>query len=64
MELMERLAKSPRGALIAGTVTAILVLVAVMLFGAPPWILIPAMWIGATAYIEMGAWVDRRLGRR
>lgn len=61
---MERLAKTPRGALIAGTMTAVLVLVAVLLFSAPPWILIPAMWISATAFIEMGAWVDRRLGRR
>jgi hypothetical protein len=61
---MERLVKSPRGAFIAETVTAVLVLIAVFIVGAPPWILVPAVWIGATAYIEMGAWVDRRLGRR
>lgn len=61
---MDRLAKSPRGASIAGTATAVLVAVAVFVFDAPPWILIPAMWLGITAYIEMGSWVDRRLGRR
>jgi hypothetical protein len=61
---MERFAKSPRGAFIAGTVTSVVVLFAVFVLGAPPWILVPAVWIGATAYIEMGSWVDRRLGRR
>lgn len=61
---MMRMTKSPRGASIAGTITAVTVAVAVFLLGAPPWILIPAIWIGATAYIEMGSWVDRRLGRR
>lgn len=60
---MERLVKSPRGALITGTTTAVLVAVVVFVFGAPPWVLVPAVWIGATAYIEMSAWVDRRLGR-
>jgi hypothetical protein len=64
MELMERLVKTPRGASIAGTVTATLTAIAIFIFGAPPWILVPATWIGATVYIEMGSWVDRRLGRR
>jgi cobalamin biosynthesis protein CobD/CbiB len=64
MELMERLAKTPRGASIAGTVTAVLTAVAIFILGAPPWILVPATWIGATIFIEMSSWVDRRLGRR
>jgi hypothetical protein len=61
---MERMTRTPRGASIAGTVTAAIVAVMVFVLGAPPWVLIPAIWIGATAYIEMGSWVDRRLGRR
>ena len=61
---MERLAKSPRGASLAGTFTATMTAIAIFAFGAPPWILIPALWIGATAYAELGFWVDRRLGRR
>jgi hypothetical protein len=48
----------------AGTITAVLVALAVFVFDAPPWILVPAMWLGISAYIEMGSWVDRRLGRR
>jgi len=61
---MERLAKTPRGASFAGTFTAVVAAIAIFVFGAPPWILIVAVLIGATAYAELGLWVDRRLGRR
>lgn len=61
---MERLAKTPRGASFVGTITAVFAAVAIFVFGAPPWVLIVAVLVGATAYAELGFWVDRRLGRR
>jgi len=61
---MGQLAKTPRGASLAGTATAVVAAVAIFVFGAPPWVLIAAVLIGATAYAEFGFWVERRLGRR
>jgi hypothetical protein len=60
---MDRLTRSPRGALIAGIVTAAAVAFAVFVLGAPGWILLPIGFAAATAYAELGFWVDRRLGR-
>jgi hypothetical protein len=61
---MGRLAKTPQGASLAGTITAAVAAIAIFIFGAPPWVLIAAVLFGATAYAELGFWVDRRLGRR
>jgi hypothetical protein len=61
---MNRLTGSPRGALVAGTLTAAIVAVAVLALGAPGWILVPIMLAGGTMYAELGFWVDRRLDRR
>lgn len=64
MDLIARLTKSPRGAAFVGTFAALLVLIAVFIFGAPSWILVPAVWISATVHIEAKSWADRRLGPR
>jgi hypothetical protein len=61
---MKHLTKSPRGASIFGTATAVIVSFAIFVLGAPPWILVPALWVGATAYIETSSWVERRLDQR
>jgi len=61
---MERVTRSPRGAFGVGIAIAALTAAAIFVLGAPPWILVPATWVGATVYAEMGSWVDRRLGRR
>jgi hypothetical protein len=61
---MNRLAKTPRGASVAGVITAAIVALAIFALGAPGWVLVPIMFAGCTAYAELGSWVDRRLGRR
>jgi len=61
---MNRIAKTPRGASVAGAVTAAIVALAVFVLGAPGWVLLPIMFAAITAYAELGSWVDRRLGRR
>jgi hypothetical protein len=61
---MNRFAKTPRGALSAGAITAAVVALAVFVLGAPGWVLVPIMFAGGTAYAELGSWVDRQLGKR
>jgi hypothetical protein len=61
---MERIAASPRGASVFGMATAVLTAIAIFVFGAPPWILVPAVWIGATMFAELSSRAGQRLGRR
>jgi hypothetical protein len=61
---MNYLTATPRGALIAGTLIAVVIAVAVFVLRAPGWVLVPIFLAGITVYAELGSWVDRRLGRR
>jgi hypothetical protein len=63
MGLVNKLARSPHGTLVVGTATSILVGIAVLVFGAPPVILIPAILIAGTAYIELRNRTLHRYGR-
>jgi hypothetical protein len=60
MELMYKLGRNPRGARIVGTATSILVGIAVFVLGAPPLILLPAILVAGTAYVELRS---RAIGR-
>ena len=51
MDAVNRFVESPSSSLIVGTVTAVLVGIAVFFFGAPPVILVPAILITGTAYM-------------
>ncbi len=61
---MERLALARRGAFAVGTAMAVIVLIAVFFFGAPPWILVPIGWTGATLYMQLRLRAMRNLGHR
>jgi uncharacterized membrane protein SpoIIM required for sporulation len=50
---MNKFLRSPHSALVVGTATSSLVGIAVFVFGAPPIILIPAILIASTAYLEL-----------
>lgn len=64
MDLMYRLGRNPRGARIVGTATSMLVGIAVFVFGAPPLILLPAILIAGTAYVELRSRALQRVDRR
>jgi hypothetical protein len=64
MGLVNKLARSLYGSLIVGTVTSTLVLVAVLFLGAPPVVLLPAVLIAGTAYVELRSRVRHRFDRR
>ena len=61
---MARFIRIRRSAAIIGAAMALLVLIAVFVFRAPPWILVPAVWLSATVDIKTRSWADRRLGPR
>jgi len=63
VDLMERVVRAPWGAFGVGTATAILTAIAILALGAPAWILVPVIWVGAATYAEMSSRVNRRLGR-
>lgn len=60
---MTRIARIRHGGFIVGTVNAMLVGVAVFVFGAPPLILLPTTLIVGTAYLELRLRTDRRFRR-
>ena len=60
---MTKLARIRHGGLIVGTLNAVLVGVAVFVFGAPPVILLPAALIAGTLYLELRFHVNRRYDR-
>jgi hypothetical protein len=64
MDLMYRLVRNPHGARIVGAVTSSLVAVAIFVFGAPPMILLPAILISGTAFIELRSRAIGRFGGR
>jgi hypothetical protein len=64
MDLMYRLGRNPRGARIVGAATSALVAIAVFVFGAPPLILLPAILIAGTAYLELRSRALQRVDRR
>jgi hypothetical protein len=64
MDLMVRLLKFPRGAIILSSLVSVAAGVAIVGFGAPPAILILASWAGATVYMQLNSRINRRLGRR
>lgn len=64
MDLMARLLKFPRGAVILSSIVSIAAGAAIVGFGAPPGILILASWAGATVYMQVNPRIKRRLGRR
>jgi len=61
---MERLALARHGAFGAGMMMAVIVAIAVFVFGAPPWILIPVGWAGATLHMELRLRAMRNIGHR
>ena len=64
MDVMARLFKFPRGAVILSTLVSVAAGVAIVVFGAPPAVLILASWAGATVYMQLNSRINRRLGRR
>lgn len=60
---MNKLLRTPYGALVVGTVTSTLVGIAVFFFGAPPVILLPAILIAGTVYLETRNRVLQRFDR-
>jgi hypothetical protein len=60
---MNTLLRTPYGALIVGTVTSTLVGIAAF-FGAPPVILLPAILIASTVYLQTRNRVLHRFDRR
>jgi hypothetical protein len=63
VELVNKLVRSPYGALIVGTATSAAVGIAVFFAGAPPVILLPAILVAGTAYVEMRSRVRHRFDR-
>lgn len=61
---MTRIARARHGGLIVGTLNALLVGIAVFVFGAPPLILLPTALIAGTAYLELRLRVNRRFRGR
>lgn len=61
---MDRLTRFPWGTLGLSTALTGAAVVAIVAFGAPPWILLLVAWGGAVLYAATSSWVDRRLGRR
>jgi hypothetical protein len=51
MDLVNRFVEMPSSSLVVGTVSAVLVGIAVFFFAAPPVILLPAMLVSGTAYM-------------
>lgn len=64
MDVMARLLKFPWGAVILSTLISVAAGIAIIIFGAPPAVLILASWAGATAYMQLNSRINRRLGRR
>jgi len=64
MDVVARFFRTQRSAFFVGTAAALLVLAAIFAFGAPAWILVPAVWVGATVHAKAQPWADRRLGSR
>lgn len=62
--MMKRFVNRPHSALIVGTALAVIILVAIFVGGAPPWILVPVSLAGATAYNQIECRVNHRLDRR
>ena len=60
---MDKLTRPHWAAFVWGSVTATLIGVAVLGFGAPGWILVPASWAMATIYMLTKSHVERRTGR-
>jgi hypothetical protein len=60
---MKRFAADPRSASVAGTTIALIAAIAIFVFHAPAWVLVPIMIAGLTAYAELNSWANRRLGR-
>jgi hypothetical protein len=64
MDLMVRLLKFPRGAIILSSIVSVAAGAAIVDLGAPPAVLILASWAGATVYMQLNSRINRRLGRR
>ena len=64
MDLMARLLKFPRGAIILSSIVSVAAGAAIVGLGAPPAVLILASWAGATVYMQLNSRINRRLGRR
>jgi hypothetical protein len=60
---MYRFGRNPHGARIVGAATSTLVAIAIFVFGAPPLILLPAILVTGTAYLELRSRALRRLDR-
>ncbi len=60
---MDRLILAPRAARAVGTVTSVLVGIAIFVFGAPPLVLVPAILLVGTAFFELRLRTMHRLGR-
>lgn len=64
MDLMAKLLQFPRGLAATSGIVSLLCGAAILAFGAPPAILILAMWATATVYMTMKPRINRRLGRQ
>ncbi len=60
---MDRLILAPRASRTLGTVTSLMVIIAIFVFGAPPQILVPTILLVGTAFFELRLRTLRRLGR-
>jgi hypothetical protein len=64
MAVIRFLFSFPWGMFAASTSVAIATAIAVLAFGAPPFILIPMGWAGATAYRILNSRFERQINRR
>jgi hypothetical protein len=64
MDLMTKLLQFPWGLAATSGIVSLLCGAAILSLGAPPAILILAMWATATVYIAMKPRINRRLGQR
>lgn len=62
--MMKRFVLPPHGAGRFGTALAAIVLVAVFVFGAPPWILVPVSMAGMSLFTRLRFPPERRLSRK
>jgi Flp pilus assembly protein TadB len=57
---MERLTSFPWGSLTVSALSTLIAVVAIFVFGAPPWTLLPITLAGGTLHMQMRLWVERR----
>jgi hypothetical protein len=61
---MERFVRSRHGAAHLGNALAAIILVAVFVFGAPPWILVPVTMAGMSLFTRLRFPPERPAGRK